>query len=94
MNENERENFWKDVFILFDKENKGTIHFNLIHNYLQSVGIVIEKKEINKEELKYIMTNLGDKISEEEAETILSNFKIENGEIDYMEFLNKYNINE
>ena len=40
------------------------------------------------------MTNLGDKISEEEAETILSNFKIENGEIDYMEFLNKYNINE
>jgi Ca2+-binding EF-hand superfamily protein len=142
MNENERENFWKDVFILFDKENKGTIHFNLIHNYLQSVGIVIEKKEINKElkgkgykekeeytfdelyntfssintitkddiinafqvfdkkgkinkeELKYIMTNLGDKISEEEAETILSNFKIENGEIDYIEFLNKYNINE
>ena len=140
--ENERENFWKDVFILFDKENKGKIHFKLIHNYLQSVGIVIEKKEINKElkgkgykekeeytfdelyntfssintitkddiinafqvfdkkgkinkeELKYIMTNLGDKISEEEAETILSNFKIENGEIDYMEFLNKYNINE
>ncbi len=140
--ENERENFWKDVFILFDKENKGRIHFKSIHKYLQSVGIVIEKKEIknelqnkgyqekeeytfdelyntfssintisnedilnafqvfdkngkiNKEELKYIMTNLGDKISEEEAEQILSNFKIENGEIDYMEFLNKHNINE
>ena len=140
--ENERENFWKDVFILLDKENKGKIHFKLIHNYLQSVGIVIEKKEIkselqkngykekeeytfeeiyktfnsintitneeilnafqvfdkngkiNKEELKYIMTNLGDKISEEEAENILNNFKIENGEIDYMEFLNKHNIKE
>ncbi len=47
--ENERENFWKDVFILFDKENKGKIHFKLINNYLQSVGIVIEKKEIKSE---------------------------------------------
>ena len=38
------------------------------------------------------MTNLGDKLSEEEAEKLLSHFKIENGEIDYNEFLTKYNI--
>ena len=48
--------------------------------------------KINKEELKYIMTILGDKLSEEEAEKLLSHFKIENGEIDYNEFLTKYNI--
>jgi len=141
MNNNERENFWKDVFVLCDKDNKKVIPLENVHNYLQSVGIVIESNEIknkleekgyknkdefsfeelyetfssinsitneeiinafklfdrngkiNKEELKYIMTNLVDKISEEESEKMFSNFKIENGEIDYIDFLNKYNIN-
>ena len=138
MNEKEKKNLWMDIFNLFDKENKGTIPIQVLHKYLQSVGIVIERKEIknkldengqkdkdeftfeelynlfssldsitnediinafkvfdkngkiNKEE--YIMTNLGDKLSEEEAEKLLSHFKIENGEIDYNEFLTKYNI--
>ena len=140
MNEKEKKNLWMDIFSLFDKENKGLIPIQVLQNYLQSVGIVIERKEIknkldengqkdkdeftfeelynlfssldsitnediinafkvfdkngkiNKEELKYIMTNLGDKLSEEEAEKLLSHFKIENGEIDYNEFLTKYNI--
>ena len=39
------------------------------------------------------MTNLGDKVSEAEAEKFFTNFKIdENGNIDYKEFLNKYGI--
>jgi calmodulin len=113
----------------------------VLQNYLQSVGIVIERKEIknkldengqkdkdeftfeelynlfssldsitnediinafkvfdkngkiNKEELKYVMTNLGDKITEKEAEKLLSNFQVdEQGNLDYKEFLSKYGI--
>ena len=50
--------------------------------------------KINKEELKYVMTNLGDKISDEDADKLLSNFKVDDqGNLDYKEFLSKYGIN-
>ena len=40
------------------------------------------------------MTNLGDKIKEEDADKLLSNFKVdEQGNLDYKEFLSKYGIN-
>ena len=136
----EKINFWKEIFVLFDKDFNGKINVNLLPKYLNSVGVVIEKKDliekiseienenknfvnfdeiwnmfneypivsnediinafktfdkngkINKEELKYFLTNLGNKITEEEAEKIFKLFKIENDEIDYQEFLNKYEI--
>ena len=136
----EKINFWKEIFVLFDKDFNGMINVNLLPKYLNSVGVVIEKKDliekiseienenknfvnfdeiwnmfneypivtnediinafktfdkngkINKEELKYFLTNLGNKITEEEAEKIFKLFKIENDEIDYQEFLNKYEI--
>ena len=47
--------------------------------------------KINKEELKYVMTNLGDKIKDEEAEKLLSKFQIdEKGNLDNEEFLSEY----
>ena len=46
MNEKEKKNLWMDIFNLFDKENKGLIPIQVLQNYLQSVGIVIERKEI------------------------------------------------
>ena len=136
----EKINFWKEIFVLFDKDFNGMINVNLLPKYLNSVGVVIEKKDliekiseienenknfvnfdeiwnmfneypivtnediinafktfdkngkISKEELKYFLTNLGNKITEEEAEKIFKLFKIENDEIDYQEFLNKYEI--
>ena len=136
----EKINFWKEIFVLFDKDFNGKINVNLLPKYLNSVGVVIEKKDliekiseienenknfvnfdeiwnmfneypivtiediinafktfdkngkISKEELKYFLTNLGNKITEEEAEKIFKLFKIENDEIDYKEFLNKYEI--
>ena len=136
----EKINFWKEIFVLFDKDFNGKINVNLLPKYLNSVGVVIEKKDliekiseienenknfvnfdeiwnmfneypivtnediinafktfdkngkINKEELKYFLTNLENKITEEEAEKIFKLFKIENDEIDYQEFLNKYEI--
>ena len=136
----EKINFWKEIFVLFDKDFNGKINVNLLPKYLNSVGVVIEKKDliekiseienenknfvnfdeiwnmfneypivtnediinafktfdkngkISKEELKYFLTNLGNKITEEEAEKIFKLFKIENDEIDYQEFLNKYEI--
>ena len=40
------------------------------------------------------MTNLGDKIKEEDADKLLSNFQVDNqGNLDYKEFLEKYGIN-
>ena len=49
--------------------------------------------KINKEELEYVLMNLGDKISEEEAKKFFSYFNIDDeGNIDYVEFLNKYGI--
>ena len=136
----EKINFWKEIFVLFDKDFNGMINVNLLSKYLSSVGVIIEKKDliekiaeidpenkgyvnfeqiwnifkeypivsnediinafktfdingkISKEELKYFLTNLGNKITEEEAEKIFKLFKIEGDEIDYQEFLNKYEI--
>ena len=50
--------------------------------------------KISQEELKYVMTNLGDKIKEEDADKLLSNFQVDSqGNLDYKEFLGKYGIN-
>ena len=134
--------FWKEMFILFDKEDKGYLTLEELKKYLQAVGVLITNKElykmleefdpdkirqfnfeqiwnnfkdckvisndeiidafkafdkngkISKEELKYVMTNLGDKIKDEDAEKLLSNFKVDDqGNLDYKEFLGKYGIN-
>ena len=141
MDENEKEEFWKEMFVLFDKEDNNYLTLELLKKYLSAVGVLIELKElykkideidpqknrkftfdqiwqnfkdckvitdqeiveafkvfdkegkINKEELKYVMTNLGDKITEKEAEKLLSNFQVdEQGNLDYKEFLSKYGI--
>ena len=134
--------FWKEMFILFDKEDKGYLTLEELKKYLQAVGVLITNKElykkleefdpdkkrqfdfeiiwnnfkeckvisneeiveafkafdkngkISKEELKYVMTNLGDTIKDEDAEKLLSNFKVDaQGYLDYKEFLGKYGIN-
>ena len=141
MDENEKEEFWKEMFVLFDKEDNNYLTLELLKKYLSAVGVLIELKElykkideidpqknrkftfdqiwqnfkdckvitdqeiveafkvfdkegkINKEELKYVMTNLGDKITEKEAEKLLSNFQVDaQGNLDYKEFLSKYGI--
>ena len=141
MGENEKQEFWREMFVLFDKEDNNYINLDLLKKYLSAVGVLIDLKElykkleefdpeknrkftfemiwnnfkdckvitndeiieafkafdkdgkINKEEIKYVMTNLGDKIKDEEADKLLSNFKLdEQGNLDYKEFLNKYGI--
>ena len=141
MDEIEREEFWKEMFVLFDKEDNNYLTLDLLKKYLSAVGVLIELKElykkleefdpqknrqftfeqiwqnfkdckvindeeiieafkafdkdgkINKEELKYVMTNLGDKIKDSEAEKLLSKFQVdEQGNLDYKEFLRKYGI--
>ena len=138
----DKEEFWKEMYILFDKEDKGYLSLDELKKYLQAVGVLITNKElykmleefdpdkirqfnfeqiwnnfkdckvisndeiidafkafdkngkISKEELKYVMTNLGDKIKDEDAEKLLSNFKVDDqGNLDYKEFLGKYGIN-
>ena len=137
----EKEEFWREMFVLFDKEDNNYLTLDLLKKFLSSVGVLIEHKDfnkkieeidpekqrkftfdmiwqnfkdskvitdqeiveafkafdkdgkINKEELKYVMTNLGDKIKDEEAEKLLSKFQIdEQGNLDYKEFLSKYGI--
>ena len=139
----EKEEFWKEMFILFDKEDRNYLTLDQLKKFLQAVGVLVTNKElykkleefdpdkirqftfeqiwnnfkeckvisndeisdafkafdkngkINKEELKYVMTNLGDKISDEDADKLLSNFKVdERGNLDYKEFLSKYGIIE
>ena len=141
MDENEKEEFWKEMFVLFDKEDNNYLTLEQLKKYLSAVGVLIELKDfykkleefdpqknrkftfemiwqnfkdckiitdeeiveafkafdkdgkISKEELKYVMTNLGDKIREEDAEKLLSKFQIdEQGNLDYKEFLSKYGI--
>ena len=138
----DKEEFWKEMYILFDKEDKGYLTLDELKKYLQAVGVLITNKElykmleefdpdkirqfsfekiwnnfkdykvisndeiidafkafdkngkISKEELKYVMTNLGDKIKEEDADKLLSNFQVDDqGNLDYKEFLGKYGIN-
>lgn len=141
MDENEKEEFWREMFVLFDKNDNNYLTLDLLKKYLSAVGVLIELKElykkleefdpnknrqftfdmiwknfkdckvineqeivdafkafdkdgkINKEELKYVMTNLGDKIKDADAEKLLSNFQVDDqGNLDYKEFLNKYGI--
>ena len=136
------EEFWKEMFVLFDKEDNNYLTLDELKKYLQAVGVLITNKElykmleefdpekkrqftfdkiwtnfkdckvisnedivdafkafdkngkISKEELKYVMTNLGDKIKEEDADKLLSNFQVDDqGNLDYKEFLGKYGIN-
>ena len=138
----DKEEFWKEMFVLFDKEDNNFLTLDELKKYLQSVGVLVTNKElykmleefdpdkkrqfsfeqiwknfkdckvitddeivdafkafdkngkISKEELKYVMTNLGDKIKDEDAEKLLSNFQVdEQGNLDYKEFLTKYGIN-
>ena len=142
MDENEKEEYWREMFVLFDKEDNNYLTLDLLKKYLSAVGVLIELKDlykkleefdpekhrqftfdmiwknfkdckvisndeiieafkafdkngkISKEELKYVMTNLGDKIKDEDAEKLLSNFQVdEQGNLDYKEFLTKYGIN-
>ena len=137
----EKEEFWKEMFILFDKEDRNYLTLDQLKKFLQAVGVLVTNKElnkkleefdpdkirqftfeqiwnnfkeckvisndeisdafkafdkngkINKEELKYVMTNLGDKIKEEDADKLLSNFQVDSeGNLDYKEFLGKYGI--
>ena len=137
-----KEEFWKEMFVLFDKEDNNYLTLDELKKYLQAVGVLITNKElykmleefdpekkrqftfdkiwtnfkdckvisnedivdafkafdkngkISKEELKYVMTNLGDKIKEEDADKLLSNFQVDDqGNLDYKEFLGKYGIN-
>ena len=141
MDENEKEEFWKEMFVLFDKEDNNYLTLDLLKKFLSAVGVLIELKDlykkleefdpdkhrkftfdmiwnnfkdckvindqeiieafqafdkdgkINKEELKYVMTNLGDKIKDADAEKLLSNFECdEQGNLDYKKFLNQYGI--
>ena len=141
MEENDKEEFWREMFVLFDKNDNNYLTLDSLKKYLSAVGVLIELKElykkleefdpnknrqftfdmiwnnfkdckvineqeivdafkafdkdgkINKEELKYVMTNLGDKIKETDADKLLSNFQVdEQGNLDYKEFLNKYGI--
>ena len=138
----DKEEFWKEMFVLFDKEDNNYLTLEELKKYLQAVGVLITNKElykmleefdpekkrqftfekiwnnfkdckvisdediveafkafdkngkISKEELKYVMTNLGDKIKEEDADKLLSNFQVDDqGNVDYKEFLGKYGIN-
>ena len=142
MEENDKEEFWREMFVLFDKNDNNYLTLDSLKKYLSAVGVLIELKElykkleefdpnknrqftfdmiwnnfkdckiineqeivdafkafdkdgkINKEELKYVMTNLGDKIKDADAEKLLSNFQVDDqGNLDYKEFLNKYGIN-
>ena len=141
MDDIEKEEFWREMFVLFDKEDNNYLTLELLKKFLSAVGVLIELKDfykkidefdpekhrkftfdmiwqnfkdckvitdqeiidafkafdkdgkINKEELKYVMTNLGDKIKDEEAEKLLSKFQVdEQGNLDYKEFLSKYGI--
>ena len=141
MDENNKEEFWREMYVLFDKNDNNYLNLDSLKKYLSAVGVLIDNKElykkleefdpdknrkftfeqiwenfkdckvisdeeiieafkafdkdgkINKEELKYVMTNLGDKIKEEDADKLLSNFQVdEQGNLDYKEFLNKYGI--
>ena len=141
MEENDKEEFWREMFVLFDKNNNNYLNLDSLKKYFSAVGVLIDNKElykkleefdpnknrqftfeqiwnnfkdckiitdeeiidafkafdkdgkINKEELKYVMTNLGDKIKETDADKLLSNFQVdEQGNLDYKEFLNKYGI--
>ena len=77
-----------DVWICFG--NNDTITEDDIK---EAFAVFDKGGKINKEELEYVLMNLGDKISEEEAKKFFSHFKIDNeGNIDYVEILNKYGI--
>lgn len=135
MEVNKQQN-WKDMFVFYDKSNKGSISNKRIPKYLTAVGVIVSNKEIetviskfneemtfndiwdefsgkkaivnddeilqafrefdqggviNTKDFKYILMSLGDKLTEAEADKLISYFnKDDKGDIDYVEFMNKY----
>lgn len=94
-----------DIINKYDKDCNGEMTFDDVYNSFSKYNALTDEEIVNafkvfdkdgtisKDELKYVMTNLGDKITEAEAEKLLSNFKIDNnGNINYKDFLNTYNI--
>lgn len=94
-----------EIINKYDKDCNGEMTFDDVYNSLSKYNVLTDEEIVNafkvfdkdgtisKEELKYVMTNLGDKITEAEAEKLFSNFKIDNnGNINYKDFLSTYNI--
>ena len=88
----------------FDKDNGGLVSFDDFWNTFSEKEVITKEqiadafktfdKEgfVNQEELKYVMTNLGEKITEPEADKFFTYFKVENGKVDYKSFLKDHGI--
>lgn len=89
-----------------DTEGSGYLNFDKIWDTFNELPDVTDEEiknafkvfdkggKLQKEELKYVLTNLGDKVKEEEADKIISKLgKCDDNDIDYKEFLKKYGFN-
>lgn len=98
----------KELNLILDEyasENKDKITFEDVWSKFSSKPTIQDDEiieafktfspsgKINKEEIKYILMSLGDKISEEEVNDFFRYFKGDKDEIDYKEFLERYGIN-
>ena len=44
----EKEEFWKEMFILFDKEDRNFLTLDELKKFLQAVGVLVTNKELYK----------------------------------------------
>ena len=43
-----KEEFWREMFVLFDKEDNNYLNLEELKKYLQAVGVLITNKELYK----------------------------------------------
>ena len=48
MDDIEKEEFWREMFVLFDKEDNNYLTIDLLKKFLSSVGVLIELKDFYK----------------------------------------------
>jgi Ca2+-binding EF-hand superfamily protein len=44
----DKEEFWKEMFVLFDKEDNNFLTLDELKKYLQAVGVLVTNKELYK----------------------------------------------
>ena len=46
MEDNEKEEFWREMFVLFDKGDNNYLNLDSLKKFLSAVGVLIELKEL------------------------------------------------
>uniref|UniRef100_A0A1I8IEW1 Calmodulin n=1 Tax=Macrostomum lignano TaxID=282301 RepID=A0A1I8IEW1_9PLAT len=77
----------KEVFALFDKQGVGQVPTESLGRLLRALGYNPSNREVQAADLRVLLTNMGECLTEEEVEEMMQEAQVgPKGEFDYREF--------